>query len=501
MSESTATALCLNEDNSHFYFTRAGREPTTELVDQWVDQYAGTQVRELLLSPNCMRTSCSSRVWDPIWRGYDPSGPDDQPLLASLTPSARKSARGWIHTAWALDQAGIDVYERWIRRAREHGLAPWLSVRMNDVHDVNDEACYIHSELWRARPDLRRVRYRFARWTDRAFDYAQPEVREHHLALIRELVSRYDPDGIELDWMRFGYHFRPGFESEGVEILSRFTEEVRRTLDAAGEHRGRRMGLWARVPSRPETSLGLGMDASGWAKSGLIDGLVVTPFWASVETDMPVEIWRRLLEGTGVLLCAGLEVLIRPDPATRPLMNSLETVRGAAAAFLDRGVDRVYLFNYMDSQTAMADLHNYPALLREAGSLATLAGKPRRHVVTFADTWAPGEPQGQLLPASCAAGDWKEFRLHTGPVPAAGEARVVLCVTGGAEPEVYLNGTRCAARGEVAPPAPRLDLPSLAWSIPAGALKPGPNLVEVRAVEAITIRWVEIALGQFPGWK
>jgi len=331
MNEPATTALCLNEDNSHFYFTRAGEEPTTDLVDRWVDQYAGTQVRELLMSPNCMRTSYASEVWDPIWRGYDPSGPDDQPLLASLSPSSRKTARAWIHTAWGLDQAGIDVYDRWIRRARSHGLSPWLSVRMNDVHDVNDESAYIHAELWRSRPDLRRVQYRFARWTDRAFDYARPEVREHHLALVRELLDRYDPDGIELDWMRFGFHFRPGFEREGVEILSRFTEEVRRILDAAGKRRNRRIGLWARVPSRPETSLGLGMDASGWARSGLIDGLVVTPFWASVETDMPVEIWRRLLEGTGVLLCAGLEVLIRPDPVTRPLFNSLETVRGAAA--------------------------------------------------------------------------------------------------------------------------------------------------------------------------
>ncbi len=495
MTTAAATALCLNEDNSHFFFTRAGQELTTDLVDRWVDQYAGTQVHELLLSPNSMRTSYASGAWDPIWRGYDPAGPDDQPLLASLPPDARAGARGWIHTAWALDRAGIDVYERWIRRARGHGMSPWLSVRMNDVHNVDDERCYIHGGLWRSRPDLRRVGYRFDRWTDRAFDYARPEVREHHLALIHELLERYDPDGIELDWMRFAFHFRPGFESEGVEILSRFTAEVRRAVDAAAARRGHRVGLWARVPSRPATSLGLGMDAAGWARSGLVDGLVVTPFWASVETDMPIETWLGLLEGTPVLLCAGLEVLIRPDPATPPLFNSLQTARGAAAAFLDRGVDRVYLFNYMDSQTTMSDAADYPTFLREAGSLETLAGKPRRHVVTFADTWAPGEPRAALLPAACAAGEWKEFRLHVGPVPAAPAARVVLSVTGGALPEVYLNGERCPAVGTVDLAAPHLEAPSTAWSIPAGVLKRGANLVETRATEPIVIRWVEISLG------
>ncbi|HZP81238.1 MAG TPA: hypothetical protein VFB21_06350 [Chthonomonadaceae bacterium] len=206
--QAETTARCLNEDNSHFFYTRAGQRLDAAAVDAWVDQYAGTQVRELLLCPNCMRTSYASRVWDPIWRGYDPHGPDDQPLLASLKPDDRTGARGWIHTAWQLDQDGIDVYARWIARSREVGISPWLSMRMNDVHNVDDARCYIHSEFWRENPELRRVPYRFAEWADRAFDYGRPEVREYHLKLIRELAERYDFDGLELDWMRFGFHFR-----------------------------------------------------------------------------------------------------------------------------------------------------------------------------------------------------------------------------------------------------------------------------------------------------
>jgi hypothetical protein len=30
---------------------------------------------------------------------------------------------------------------------------------------------------------------------------------------------------------------------------------------------------------------------------------------------------------------------------------------------LDRGADRVYLFNYMDSETAQSDMENYSRLL------------------------------------------------------------------------------------------------------------------------------------------
>ena len=91
--------IMLNEDNSHYFYSRAGEELTGEKVAAWVDQYAGTHVKELLLNVNCMRTSFDSALWDPIWKGYDPDAPDDQPLLKSLDPKKRKTARNWIHTA------------------------------------------------------------------------------------------------------------------------------------------------------------------------------------------------------------------------------------------------------------------------------------------------------------------------------------------------------------------------------------------------------------------
>jgi len=489
----TLPGIWLNEDNSHFFFTRAGQRLDETTVNALVDQYAGTQVTHLLLCPNCMRASYASDVWDPIWRDYDPTGPDDQPLLASLSPEARTGARGWIHTAWALHQAGIDPYARWIERARHHGISPWLSMRMNDVHNVDDERCYIHSEFWRGNPQLRRVTHgKFSAWVDRAFDYGQAEVREHHLRLIHELAERYDFDGLELDWMRFGFHFRPGYESAGAGVLTEFTAEVRRLLDDWEQRRGHRIQLSARVPSRPATSAGMGMDAVTWARRSLVDALVITPFWASAETDMPIELWKQLLDGTGVTLHAGLEVLLRPSPDW-PLYqtNSLETARGAAASFLDRGSDGLYLFNYMDSQTCIDDLENYPALLRECGDLATLAGKARRHVMTFADTWVPGEPRAQQLPAVVAADGWQAFRLHIGPQPTA-QAFVQL---GADRPpyEVRVNGELCIPTGESTfKPGP--EAPLSLYAIPSTAIHAAHNVIEVHAGEAMTVVWIEVAV-------
>ncbi len=493
------SGIALNEDNSHFFFSRAGKPSTAETVDALVDQYAGTQVSHLLFSPNSMRTSYASRVWDPIWRGYDPHAPDDQPLLASLTPEGRIQARKWIHTAWALDQAGIDVYARWIARARKHGIAPWLSMRMNDIHNVDDERCYIHSEFWREHPEYRCVSYRFRGWPDRAFDYGHAEVREYHFRLVEELAERYDFDGLELDWMRFGFHFRPGHEAEGAGLLTEFTGRVRRLLDNCEERRGHKIRLGARVPSRPQTALGLGMDAVTWARQGLIDWLVVTPFWATAEPDMPMELWRALLSGTKVELCAGLEVLLRPYPeSNRFQTNSLETVRGAALSLLQRGADRIYLFNYMDSETTLDQGDEYPRLLREIGDPAAMATQPRRHVLTFADTWAVGEPPAATLPTPVGAGGWHAFRLPIGPRPSAGEAWVVLAFgpAGGVgdAATVRVNGEPCGAAEPVNLAKPCPEEPAGRYRVPVAALRDGYNVVEIQAKSAVTVTWAELVV-------
>lgn len=489
--------LALNEDNSHFFYTRAGQPLTEQLVDSWVDQYAGTQVRELFLSPNAMRTSYDSKVWDPIWRGYDPKGPDDQPLFAYMPEQNREGARKWVHTAWELAQKKIDVYARWIARARKVGLSPWLSMRMNDIHEVNDRRSFMHSEFWRGHPEFARVPYRDG-FREKALDYGRAEVRAHHMALVKELLERYDPDGIELDWMRFGFHFRPGQEALGAELLTGFMREVRALARTWEKKRGHRIRVGVRVPSRPHTAVGLGMDAVRWAKEGLADMIVITPFFTPIEFDMPVELWKRLLAGTNVTLATGLEIVLQPFRGfAKPGPNSIETVRGAASALLDRGADRIYLFNYMDSQTAQVDLENYPKLLREAGELTAMAGKPRRHVVTYSDTFAPGEPvTPPQLPVACTPGKLTEFRIPTGPKPAR-SAFVLLGIEGAdaasaAGWEVRLNGEPCAAAGTRAMSAPSPG-PMAAFGIPLAAMNRGYNLVEVVARSSAKLVWVEIS--------
>ena len=482
------TALCLNEDPNHFYAARAGQRIDRALCEAFVDQYAGTQVRELLICVNAMRTSFPSKVWTPFWQGYHPKGPDDQELFASLDPPTQKAFRRWVHAAWQMQQDGLDHIAIWLQRARQKGLSPWLSMRMNDLHNVEDERHPLHSEFWKKHPEYRRLAYR-GEMRDKAFDYLHPQVRDYHFALIDELAGRYDFDGLELDWMRHGYHFAPGREAEGRLALNDFMARVRRRL-------GPRKRIGVRVPSSPVTARRMGMDAVAWARAGHADLVVPTNFWRTVDTGMPIALWRQLLPSS-CLLGAGLELGLNVHPTSKAAggkpfqTNSLETVRGAAAAYLEQGADRVYLFNYMDQDTAMEDLSQYPPMLRECGSLATLAGQSRRHVVTYQDTWAPGEARLSLLPVETAAGRWSSFRLLTGKPEPSLKAEVRLGVT--TEPrdwEVRVNGALATFAGAT-PLKPGPDVPVYAFALPA--LASTEAVIDVRSASAGTIHWVEFA--------
>lgn len=510
MVENAVPGIVLNEDCDHYFVTRAGQELDAAKVASWVDQYADTQVKDLMLNPNGL-TTYASEVSDPVWKGYDPEAGDDQPLLASRPPEQRKESRKFIHTAWQLHRDGIDPYELWIRRSRQVGISPWISMRMNDIHDMDDEQHFGHSEFWRNNPHLRRVTYRDMAWADRAYDYGKAEVREYNMKLVRELAERYDFDGFELDWMRMPVLFRPGYESEGAPLLTEFVVEVRRLLDEWGQKRGHRIKLGARVPSRPHTALALGMDAVTWARKGLVDMLVITPIFSTTDTDMPVEIWKQLLEGTDVTLAGGIEHLLRPHPKApshENAGNSLETVRGAAASLLDRGVDRIYLFNYMDqgSNPFAGDdpfdqegERNYRRLLREVGSLDTIHGRPRRYVLTYNDLSPTGESEPSVLPAACTKGRLQMFRLHTGPKPDSGEVTLALGVEGETaidekSMEVRVNGELCDFAGPVDLAPPRPTCPICGYAVPLSAMKRGYNLVEIMPANQLTFGWVEFQI-------
>jgi type 1 glutamine amidotransferase len=481
--------LALNEDNSHFFGTRKPEDMTRAGLQAFVDQYAGSTVTHLFLCPNAMRASFRSQTRDAIWDPVQGKEPGDI----------------WPQNAKRLFEAGLDPYAVWIARCRENRVSPWLSMRMNDVHSVDDPDNFMHSTFWREHPDCWRVPHGSASsWLNRALNYARPEVREHQMAFVRELLERYDSDGLELDWMRFGYHLTPGKEREERGVLDEFVRQTHVLVREWSQKRGHPIRLGVRVPAHPDAAAGLGMDAVEWAREGWVDLVVPCPFWTSSDFDIPVELWQERL-GTAarrVAIAPGIEYQSRPWPGGTAVANDLPALRGFAAAAWHRGAENLYLFNWMDSETRPVTETEYSRLLREGLSHATVANAPRRHIVCYRDTVPAGFPDGAQLPAGAQKG--KVFRVPLGAKPAAGcvFAIVGLAARDGltaATFEASLNGTQMDGQAEITDRQNLGGSPARAigFSFPFAAMKDGDNELLVRQTDAAAaqeIVWFEVRI-------
>jgi hypothetical protein len=486
--------LLHNEDcTDFFYHANIPAGKAGEVVDRYVDVIADTGVTVLLCNTNARRTNYRSDVWEAFWDGYDPDAAENHPFLAAIPPDGRKAYEKLVGNMLEVHRQGVDYPARVIRRCREHGISPWISLRMNDVHENDNLNHPFHSELWR-RPEL--FRQGHPGYYARALDYKHAEVRDHYRALIVETLERYDVDGLELDFMREPYLFSKGEEAAGGKILTQWLREIRQLANEASARRGHPVKLGVRVPSRPQTALGLGLDAPSWAKDGLVDLVVATPRWETMHFDIPLTAWRRLL-GDRVTLAGGLEVNYRPYPGGPVHSRDTECAAGAAVSVLSGGGDVVYLFNYF--QNGLWPDPGYQPLLNAFSSLDEVRKLPRRHAVTYRQVVVPGEDYRAPLPASGRA---LSFRLPLGPTPPTGwQAEATIDVAPGEvardAPTLSVNGVAGRIHGnEVLPDGNR----RLTYSISLNAL-PGRNedSIMVTAAGRIAIKVFRVELRLHPG--
>lgn len=486
------TGLLQNEDcTNFFYFQDFPAGKAGQVVDRYVDVLAEAGVTVLLCNTNARRTNYRSDVWQAFWDGYDPQGGDDQPFLASVRPEGRALYRKLVGNMLEVHRQGIDYPARMIERCRHRGIAPWISLRMNDVHENANLEHPFHSPLWR-RPEL--FRQGHPGYYARALDYAHREVREHYKALIVETLARYDVDGLELDFMREPYLFSVGQEQQGRVTLTAWLREIRKLVVDASRRRGHPVKLGVRVPSDPETSLGLGIDAPQWSREGLVDLVVVAPRWRSLEFDLPIARWRELI-GRRTTLAGGLDVNYRPTSDSPARLVSPELAAGAAVAVLTGKADALYLFNYFQHGHPQWPVKEYQRILRGMGSLETLLTWPRVHAVTGRDVTVPGRKYVDPLPAT---GTSLAFPLPLGPSPAADwqvEATIELAASGGNadRPALCVNGVACRlATDQALAGGGRI----LKYAIPIAALPGrGRDTIGINAVAKtpVIVRRVEVS--------
>jgi len=422
-----------NEDDSHRFMLDPPGQMKPQRLDILVDELAESKVGVMLICCNAKKTAFDSKSWPPHCAGFDPSRGNDQPFFRG--GGENENLRRWAHNQLVMFQMGVDPVGRMIDRCRTKRIAPWISIRMNDVHDADRLNSSLHSPFWLENQQYWRYPDRLSGpWMDRCLDYGYKPVRDYVMSLVKEVLNRYDMDGLELDWNRFPAYLRDEGISEKSKVLTEWVGQVRQAALAAEEKWGHLICLAARVPAWPEIASGIGLDAVDWAKRGLIDHLVVAPFWTTTDFDIPVERWVKLLEGTAVGVTAGLDSRVLAHPKAQKLANTAERRRGAAMNALARGSQGIYLFNYFNVGSEM------PFLLNEMHSVEGLEGKDRTHTITWVDISAPALTIAPQLPRKIGSGQSADFKLYIGPAPRKAYAEVRI----GTNPEgivhLYVNG-------------------------------------------------------------
>ncbi len=476
MKKKSNLELYFNNDSTDFFDVKfnlpslepeklVSKESIEAVIEDYVDVIIDAGVTVFLQNTNARKTNYSSNVWQSFW---DDS--DSWPLPGKCQ---------------VIHDLDVDYPATVVKRCRERKISPWISLRMNDCH-CNDRPDHgFHGDFWKLNPQY--AVKGFNDYFATCLDFAHQEVRDYFMALVEETLTRYDIDGLELDFMREPYLFSKGKEQSDAPILTQWLREVYKLVKKYAKQRGHDIRLGVRLPSRPVVALALGFDFITWNKEELLDLLTPTPRWGTLDHDIPLMEWREMLGKSKLTLLGGLEGGYRPylDADLISVKHCPDVAWGAACKRLADGADAIYLYNYFRDETPVMEALAYKEMLQSMTSLDTLLSLPRRVGITYSDITAPGENYQAQLPKS---GSYFEFYLNPGPTDTANCSLLLDAGDCNNIPQVFVNGGRC----DFLKRDPESDL--LEFKIPESVVKsncinkivllcPSFETLEIKAVE------------------
>ena len=395
-----------NGDTCVFFYNPEMWQPeggpfSAKAIHRYVDLLADSGIDTFAINANASRAWYPSKIIPSILDGYKRGDREffrGHAICAGATEPAavEKYLDGMIafmNRYQDLLDAGVDWLAETARACRRRGVAPWVSVRMNDMHGhLNYEGSFFNVPLL-ARKEMRlqRSAYSPTQWLPDyrgGLNYERPEVRALMLAQIKEVVEDYDFDGLELDWWRNPLCCEPNATAETIALMNDWFRTVRALTERRAKATGRPYPLGMRIPGRLETLKSIGIDVVTLCREGTIDFVVASHFWRTAW-DMPHDELRRQL-GDRVMIYGGIEdgvnIMATTDQGRgvtrdmRYLSSSPELMRGNAAGKLVLGADGIEWYNFFcTDQAAIPGLISDYAAMRGLDQLDPLRGRPKHY--------------------------------------------------------------------------------------------------------------------------
>jgi hypothetical protein len=273
---------------------------------------------------------------------WDPKTDAGRQALQRFTPNLTPEQRAAVRDKMKVyDYARFDSLGAAVRYGHQIGLQIHAWVSINE----DDHGWGLQSEFSKKHPEYR-WRHRDGRLYYSQLSFAFPAVRKYKLAILKELLGKYQIDGVFLDWIRTGdVRDNPQTDADGVadsgyekplveKFKSKFGMESHEVSN--GDER------WVRLRAEPQTEFmraarkvvrshkrplplavmvghpwhyrglmdkingnlhGLLLDVNTWAREGLIDAAIAAGYYRDggtpelacralrKETDGRVDVW------------------------------------------------------------------------------------------------------------------------------------------------------------------------------------------------------------------
>lgn len=248
-----------------------------------------------------------------------------------------------------LKNQGTDTLTEMVKFCKQNNKEIFWSMRMNDNHDATRPE--LLSKFKKTHPEYLvgkhgdRMPQMSNKWS--ALDYGVAEVRNQVERTIEDVVTRYDIDGVELDFCRHPAFFKAQFYANDVtqeecDMLTGMIQNIRTICDKAAIVRGRVLLIGIRVPDSLGYCKAIGIDLEAWLRDGLID-LMIGADYFKLE---PWENWVALGRKYNVPAYAGFEQRRMVNEKIHPEKESaIEIWRGEAYMAWKSGVNGIYTFN------------------------------------------------------------------------------------------------------------------------------------------------------------
>ncbi|HUS05744.1 MAG TPA: hypothetical protein VMZ52_05595 [Bryobacteraceae bacterium] len=440
-------------------FHPEGLPYTAKAVHRYVDLLADNGVDTFLINPNAQVAFYPSKKLPTILDGYRRGDRDffrAHAVSAKVPPDKLElyldDTTKFFNLYLDLVEAGVDWLAETSKACRRRRIAPWVSVRMNDMHGAGNPQSNFNCPLFK------QSKYRltgrtmtpagepYYYWA--ALNYELPEVRSYMMSHVREYVEEYDFEGMELDWLRNPQCCEPIAGAKQIQLMSSWIREIRKLTKS--RHRDFVLGL--RLPANLGYMKSIGVDVQALAREGIIDFVNFSNFWQT-SWDIPYDRLRLDL-GENVAIYGvtedapnWVEGYSPETKATGPryLSAGVELLRGNAASKLSMGVDGIEQFNFFcTDQPRIPGMRAQYSGLRDLGDLSRLRGQSKHYCLSTArghvsDLW---ETPAQL-PVSLEPKTSRDFQLSMSREPAGRSCTIQLVfadTTAIPEIGVRLNG-------------------------------------------------------------